>query len=120
MTSLFTLYLVMLYHCDLEPRSVIVEVVNGIWTTRRISDWNEAVTLPQPLELISAEYIARASWATWIQMTNQMSTSGREIVALKVHFGGKDCGTRWLFAGCVLYESDGWLKRIGGSRFKEE
>ncbi|KAL8836943.1 MAG: hypothetical protein Q9170_002704 [Blastenia crenularia] len=40
---------IILHHCDLEPRNIMVQHLNGSWKITGVIDWDEALALPVPL-----------------------------------------------------------------------
>lgn len=48
---------VVLHHCDLEPRNIMVSKASGAWKITGIIDWDEALALPTPLSRIPPRWI---------------------------------------------------------------
>lgn len=40
---------IVLHHCDLEPRNIMVENIAGVWKIQGVIDWDAALALPRPL-----------------------------------------------------------------------
>ncbi|KAL8785696.1 MAG: hypothetical protein Q9195_008542, partial [Heterodermia aff. obscurata] len=48
---------IVLHHCDLEPRNIMVSHASGAWKITGIIDWDDAVALPRPLARVPPRWI---------------------------------------------------------------
>ena len=52
-----TTFPIVLHHCDLEPRNIMVSNASGAWKICGIIDWDGAVSLPTPLSRVPPRWI---------------------------------------------------------------